>query len=189
MQNNLFIISGPSGAGEDSIIAGLKKHIPHIHVAITTTTRAPRKGESNGNPYYFIDKDTFRAKINAGAMAEWAQHYNNNYYGVTIDELNRIQRDGIGIWKIDYKGVIHAKKIFPNIIAIFIMAESLDALEHRIRSRGNVSESYVTERMNYSREWLKHTDIYDYKVINATGKLNDAITNVLRIIKKHTSSS
>ncbi len=187
MQNNLFIISGPSGAGEDSIIAGLREQIPHVHVAITTTTRAPREGESEGNPYYFTDKNTFRAKIDAGAMAEWAQHYNDNYYGVTTDELNRIQRDGIGIWKIDYKGVAHAKKMFPGIVAIFIMAEDLATLERRIRSRGNVSEAYVKERMDYSREWLKHTDLYDYKVINATDKLDDAVTQVLDIIKNRTA--
>ncbi len=181
----LFIISGPSGAGEDSIIDGLRTTLPSINVAITTTTRAPREGESNGNPYYFIDKTTFQKHIADGDMAEWAQHYNDNYYGVTKTELARIQKDGIGIWKIDYKGVEHAKKIFPEIVAIFIMAESLDVLERRIRARGNVTEDYVRERMEYSREWLNHTDIYDYTVINHTGKLDVAIDNVAQIIAQH----
>ncbi len=181
---NLFIISGPSGAGEDSIIEGLRARMP-INVAITTTTRAPREGESDGHPYYFVSREAFRAMINRGELAEWAQHYNDNYYGVTHAELERICADGIGIWKIDYKGVVHAKKMFPGIIAIFIMAESLAALEERIRARGNVSEEYVRERMAYSRQWLQHTDLYDYEVINRTGELDEAIDAVAAIIAKH----
>jgi len=187
--SNLFIISGPSGAGEDSIIDGVRQALPNVHVAVTTTTRAPREGESDGHPYYFISKEAFRAHIAAGDMAEWAQHYNDNYYGVTKAELARVQRDGIGIWKIDYKGVAAAKKMFPGIIAIFIMAESLEVLEQRIRSRGDVSEAYIAERMAYTREWLTHTDLYDYTVINETGKLDHAIARVVQIIRAHSTAA
>ncbi len=184
--NNLFIISGPSGAGEDSVIAGIREHLP-VRVAVTTTTRAPREGESDGNPYYFISKEQFRSMIEAGAFAEWAQHYNDNYYGVTHEELERITADNaIGIWKIDYKGVEAAKTLFPGIIAILITAESLDVLEERIRSRSaTVSEEYVRERMEYSREWMKHTELYDYTVVNRTGRLQDAVAKVVAIISHH----
>lgn len=183
---NLFIISGPSGAGEDSILNGLEKFFP-IERAITTTTRAMRPGESQGHPYYFIPRETFQQKITEGAFVEYAQQYNDNLYGVTQEELERLTNSGkIGTWKIDYQGVITAKQLFPDIIAIMISAP-LEILEERIRRRDNPSETFLQERMAYSKEWLKHTDLYDYVIENEQGKLDQAIQAVRDIILKHSS--
>jgi guanylate kinase len=180
---NLIIISGPSGAGEDSIIKGLKEVLP-LDIVITTTTRDMRENEAQGNPYYFIPNNEFIKLIENDELFEYAQEYNGNFYGVTIKELERVsQSDKIGLWKIEYQGVITAKKKIPNIKAIFINAP-LETLETRIRKRENVDEGYVKERMNYTKEWLKYKDIYDYEVINEEGKLDQAIEKVAKIIKE-----
>ncbi len=182
--DNVVIISGPSGAGEDSVIDGLGMYAT-VNRVITTTTRAKREGESEGNPYYFISKDEFEKKIANNEMVEWAQEYNDNLYGVTLAELERVNAlPGIAPWKIEYKGVMTAKKLFPNVKSIFLMAESLDVLAERIRSRSNVSEEYIQERMAYTKEWLKHEDIYDYKVINRQGYLDETIKEIVEILKK-----
>jgi guanylate kinase len=181
---NVVIISGPSGAGEDSIIGGLSAFTT-INRVITTTTRDMRPGESNGAPYYFISNEDFQKKIDSNEMIEWAQQYNGNYYGVTKEELERVNAlPGIGTWKIEYQGVMTAQKLFPEILSIFIMADSLEILAERIRSRGNVSEEFIQERMEYTKEWLKHTDMYDYTVINHQGKLDEAIREIAGILKK-----
>lgn len=178
----IFIISGPSGAGEDSIIEGLKKIFP-IERIITTTTRQMRPGESQKNPYYFISQKEFTKGIEENKFFEYAQEYNNNYYGVTNAEIERVKKsEKIGTWKIEYKGVITAKKIMPEVKAIFINAP-LDILKKRIQKRSNVSEEFIKERMEYTKEWLKHKDIYDYQVINEEGKLEKAINEVAEIIK------
>ncbi|OGI14867.1 MAG: hypothetical protein A3E38_02260 [Candidatus Moranbacteria bacterium RIFCSPHIGHO2_12_FULL_54_9] len=185
---NIFIISGPSGAGEDSIIAGLSKLLP-IEKIITTVTRPKRIGESSGHPYYFISEKEFEQKIERGDLAEYAQHYNGNYYGVTKKELERVAGSGkIGLWKIDYRGVETAKQLFPSIIAIFIIAP-LEILEKRIRTRDNLTEEYISERMEYTKEWLKHTDIYDYTIENGQGKLDEAIQKAYAIITEHTATA
>jgi guanylate kinase len=182
--DNVVIISGPSGAGEDSIIGGLTAFTT-INRVVTTTTREMRPGESQGAPYYFITKEEFQTKIDNNEMIEWAKQYNDNYYGVTIDELERVNAlPGIGTWKIEYKGVMTAQKLCPDILSIFIMADSLEILANRIRSRGNVSEEFIQERMEYTKEWLKHTDIYDYQVINREGRLDETIREIAGILKK-----
>jgi guanylate kinase len=182
--NNIVIISGPSGAGEDSIIEGLRAY-GQVNRIITTTTRDMRPGEIQGTSYHFISKEEFEEKIKHNEMVEWAKQYNGQYYGVTISELERANAlPGIGAWKIEYQGVMTAKKLFPEILAIFVMADSLDVLIQRIRMRGNVSDKFIEERMEYTKEWLKHEDIYDYKVINHQGKLNEAIQEVAEILKK-----
>ena len=184
-KTNIFIISGPSGAGEDSIINGLEKYFP-IRRVVTTTTRDMRQGEKQGSPYRFISKEEFAKDLKEGKFVEYAEQYNGNFYGVTFDEIVEAKKtEKISIWKIEYKGVEAAKKIFPEIKSIFVDALSLDVLEKRISRRDNVSVDYINERMNYTKEWLKHTNIYDFRVINEEGKLNEAIKQVAEIIKNN----
>ena len=181
---NLFIISGPSGVGEDTIIIELAKKI-NINKIVSTTTRKQRTEEIGKKTYYFISKDEFKKEIKNNNFFEYAQEYNDNYYGVTNKELNRvINSSKIGIWKIEYKGVITAKKKFKKIIAILISAP-LDVSEKRIRKRGNVSEKCIKERLIYTKEWEKYKNIYDYEVVNEEGKLNKAVDEVYNIIKNN----
>jgi len=185
-KSNLFIISGPSGSGQDSVIEGLKKILP-IERVITTTTRPMRPTEKRGQPYYFISRDKFIKKIKEKKFLEYAKEYNDNYYGVTHKEIGRIKRsDKIGIWKIEYKGVMTAKKLMPEIIAICINAP-LKILAQRIKKRDNASEEFIKTRLEYTKEWLKHLDVYDYIVINQEGKLEETVKKVANIIKKHSA--
>ena len=181
MSEKLFIISGPSCAGEDSIIKGLENYFP-IERVVTTTTRERRPGEIDGIDYYFISKEKFREKLESNEFFEYAEQYNGNFYGVTFAEIGRVKSSArVGIWKIEYKGVISAKKVMPDIKAIFINAP-LEVLAARMRRRDYATDEYIEERMAYTREWLKHTDIYDYTVVNEEGKLLDAVAEVASII-------
>ena len=187
MKNNkgkLFVISGPSGAGEDSIIRGLKEIIA-IEKIITTTTREMRVGEVDGVDYHFISEDEFRRRLDAEEFFEYAQQYNDKYYGVTYEEIERVKNcDKVGLWKLDYKGMFNAKKLMPEVKSILISAP-LEILEQRIRSRDKVSDKYVEDRMRYTREWMKYRDDYDFEVVNEQGKLAKAIAEVLEIIKSN----
>ncbi len=186
MENNIFIISGPSGAGEDSIIEGLKKILP-IDRVVTTTTRKMRPGEKQGSPYYFISKNEFEKKIKDNVFFEYAVEYNDNYYGVTREEIERVKNSNkIGLWKIEYKGVMTAKRKMPEITTIFIKAP-LKVLEKRIKNRDkNIDDKYIKERMAYTKIWIKNLNIYDFIVNNKEGNLQQAIDQVAKIIKDKT---
>lgn len=182
MHSNIFILSGPSGAGEDSIIEKLSGIMP-IERVITTTTRQMRDGESQGNPYYFISRQEFQSGIEEGKFAEYAQQYNDNLYGVTHEELDRAAKTGKTVlWKIEYQGVMSVKKILPKVKSIFITVPSIDILAERLRRRGGATESHIAERMEYTKEWMKHADIYDFTVVNEQGKLDEAVEKVRSII-------
>lgn len=183
-KNNIFIISGPSGAGEDSIIKGLEQSMD-IEKVVTTTTRSMRPGEVDGVSYYFISEEEFNKKIDNGEFFEYAKEYNGKFYGVTNNEIERVKKSGkVGIWKIEYKGVITAKKLIPGIVAIFVNAPSLEVLAQRIRDRGGITEDQIKERLEYTKEWLKHIDLYDYIVVNENKMLEKAINDTRDIILK-----
>ena len=186
MSSNIFIISGPSGSGQDSVADGLKKHLD-IERVVTSTTRSMRTGESQGKPYYYISQEEFEKKIKNDELAEYAQEYNDMFYGVTKDELERVANSGkIGIWRIEYKGVLTAKKKFPEIKSIYIAPPSIEILKQRILKRDpGTSEEYLEERMKYTKEIMDHAHIYDYRVVNEEGKLDETIEKVAKIIKEN----
>jgi guanylate kinase len=182
MYSKLFILSGPSGAGEDSIIEKLSALLP-IERVVTTTTRAMRVNESQGHPYYFVSKEVFEQGIAEGKFIEYATQYNDHLYGVTQGELDRAVKTGKTVlWKIEYQGVEAMKKRFPEIKSVFITVPSTDILVRRLRKRGGATEEHIRERMRYTQEWLRHTDIYDYTVVNEEGKLDEAVAKVKAIL-------
>ncbi len=182
---NIIIISGPSGSGKDVIIQKIQSLLP-IEFIITSTTRAQRPGESEGHPHYFLSKEEFQKGITEKQFIEYSTNENSEYYGVTDRELTRATTQGkLALWRVDWKGVINIKKMYPHIPAIYISAP-ITVLEARLRARDKgKSEDYFTERMNYTREWLKHLDIYDYIVENEEGKLDETIEKVRVIIEKY----
>lgn len=183
--NNVFIISGPAGSGKDAIIEGLKEALSCERI-ITSTTRAMRPGEKEGVDYYFLPRPEFERKMASGEFLEHSVNENGELYGVTKKELERASKlPAPALWKPDWKGVVSAKAIFPDICAIFISAP-VEVLEARLRKRdqANQDERYFTERMAYTREWLKHTDIYDYTIENRDGELEKAIEEVKSLIQQ-----
>lgn len=181
--SKLFAITGPSGAGEDSIIKGLKEKFP-VEIVITTTTREIREGESEGNSYYFISKDEFKNRIENGEFFEWAEQDRGNLYGVTKKEIERVKNtDKIGIWKVDYKGIITIKKIMPDVVVIFINVP-IEQLGNRIRNRSKVTEEFIKGRLKYAEGWYQIRNLYDYEINNEDGKLKEAIEKTAEIIKK-----
>lgn len=180
-KNKLFIISGPSGAGEDSVIDGLKEFLS-LERVVTTTTREKRSDIFSEDSYYFISKEEFEKGISENRFFEYAKEDNDQFYGVTNEEIERVINCGkIGIWKIEYKGVRTAKKLMPEVVAILIMIPSPEVMKQRLLKRGE-SEEFIQRRINYAKEWLKHKDIYDHEVINHEGKLDETINNVKDII-------
>ncbi len=180
---NVFIISGAAGSGKDSIIERLAEKLP-IERIVTTTARPMRPSESEGKPYYFITQDEFERKITAGDFIEHSVNENGGLYGVTKAELERAtSRGGIAIVRVDWKGVVSIKKLFPEIPAIYISAP-IEILEARLRARDTgKDETYFQERMDYTREWLKHLDIYDYTIENKEGRLDEAVEQAREIIE------
>lgn len=182
MPKKIFIISGPSGAGEDSIISELD-YFFEFEKVISTTTRQIRPGEDHGKDYYFSTKEDFKRMIEAGEFFEWVVEDDDNYYGTTKKEIERIQKsDKVGIWKTEYKGAIKAKEILPGAISIFIHIP-LELVERRLKKRDNYSQEFIQGRIEYAKGWYENQEKFDYTVNNIEGELDQTIEKVVKIIK------
>lgn len=184
--SNIFILTGPAGAGEDSVIKKLGQYLEFDKI-VTTTSRAMRPEDIKDITYHFITKENFLKGIKENKFFEHALQDNGNYYGVTYKELEKAKRsDKPVIWKIDYKGVINAKELMPDAKSIYLYIPP-EIIAKRLKNRGD-SEEVIKSRIEYSKGWYENEHLFDYKVENEEGKLDETIKKVAEIIKNSTSS-
>ncbi|MGC9048615.1 MAG: guanylate kinase [Patescibacteria group bacterium] len=180
--SKLFVISGLSGAGKDSVIEGLRKENLNFNWVITTTTRPMRSGESEGRPYHFVSKEEFEKMIQNNELLEWALVY-GYYYGLQKKDVEKLlKEDKPVILKIDYQGAKTIKNKFPEVIVIFIIPPSLEILEKRLRTRGQDSEEVIKKRLAEAEKELSTLDQWDYVVKNEEGKLEKTVRQIKKII-------
>src|SRR6056297_4332674 len=128
----LFVISGLSGAGKDSIIDGLKKSGLDYEKIVTTTTRAKRKAEVDGKDYWFVNEEKFKDMIEDNDFLEWAKVYGNYYGNSRKDVKEALKSDKPVILRIDCQGAKTIKEAIPNAIVSFITVSDLDIIEKRL---------------------------------------------------------
>ncbi|MGR9071619.1 MAG: guanylate kinase [Gammaproteobacteria bacterium] len=162
----LFIVSAPSGAGKTSLVRRLTSEMDNIAVSISHTTRPQRPGEVNGSDYFFVTAAEFEAMMKNREFIECARVF-DNYYGTarkTVEEMLAKGRDII--LEIDWQGAQQIRSALPESLSIFILPPSKQALEERLRSRGQDSEETIARRMKDAEMEISHYSEYDFLIVN-----------------------
>ena len=167
MKGQILIVSGPSGSGKSTLLSRLLKEENDLYFSISSTTRAPRQGETEGVNYYFINKDEFKKGIDAGEFLEWA-FVHGNYYGTSLKPVLKALEEGkIAIFDIDVQGFNIAKSKFAeNITSVFITTASKNELKSRLQNRGTDSAETIEKRLINAVGEMEHILEYDYFLIN-----------------------
>jgi len=184
----VIVIAGPSGSGESTVTQNIIDLYPsRVKRLVTATTRPPRAGEKSGTDYYFFSKDEFENEKERGNILESTYIKNRDtYYGTYAPDLEeKIASGNIVIVNPDLVGARYYKDNYAAV-TIFIVPEDVGALERRIRERSpDLSEKEIAHRKeNAVREMQKEQSFYDYVVVNADGKLDEAVQRVVAILKK-----
>jgi guanylate kinase len=165
-QGTLYIFAAPSGAGKTSLVKALVETTANIEVSVSHTTRAPRPGEVDGVNYHFTDVAAFQAMVAQGAFLEHAQVF-DNYYGTARANIEQRLAAGVDvILEIDWQGARQVREQFPDSVGIFILPPSRQALEERLRGRGQDEDEVIARRMRDAESEMSHYGEFDYLVIN-----------------------
>ena len=144
----LIILSGPSGSGKDTVLNKLTENRDDIKISISMTTRQKRNDEIDGLNYYFVNREYFEKKIADNNMLEYAE-YADNLYGTPKAPVDEMLRNGKAvILKIEVQGAEKIRKIYPEVISIFLMPPSVRVLEERLRGRNSEDEETLNHRRN-----------------------------------------
>ncbi len=165
----LAILTGPSGAGKDSLLAHLKALGRPYHFAVTATTRPKRRGEEAEAGYQFLRRLSpaeFEAMLARGELLENAVVYGHRY-GVPKTPIREALAQGKDVLlRTDVQGARYIKSIIPAAVTIFVAPPSLEEMERRLRSRGADIPEQVELRLRAAREEMKAAGEFDYRVVN-----------------------
>jgi len=163
---NLFMVVAPSGAGKSTLVNALLAQDSAIRLSVSYTTRDPRPKETNGEQYHFVSVDEFMERHDKGEFLESAEVH-GNYYATSrlwIEDQMKMGHDVL--LEIDWQGAQQVKKQFRNAVEIFILPPSLDALEDRLKKRGQDSQNVIVRRLLAAGSEMAHASEAEYVVIN-----------------------
>lgn len=162
----LVVLSSPSGGGKTTIARALLKQRHDLGYSISATTRAPRPREQNGVHYHFLPEAEFVRRRDAGDFVEWAE-YSGNLYGTLESEVQRILEAGRHIvLDIEIEGARQVRERRSDVVSIFILPPSADALLDRLGGRNTDHVEQVRRRLRRAIEELAEAPLYDYVVVN-----------------------
>lgn len=165
-KGQLFIVSGPSGSGKDTVLSRLFQRYPDIELSISSVTRPMRPGETEGEKYHFISKERFLHLRDSGELLE-SNEYLGNFYGTPrrpVEECLAAGRDMI--LEIDVNGAEKVRKLMPGAVSVFIMPPSLEVLEQRLCGRKTEDLETVHGRLREALAEISRAAGYDYIVVN-----------------------
>ncbi|QWD82925.1 guanylate kinase [Polynucleobacter sp. MWH-P3-07-1] len=165
-QGSMLMIVAPSGAGKSSLVNALLQSEPGLTLSLSTTTRSPRPGEVDGRDYRFVTPEVFKQERDQAQFLEWAEVH-GHFYGTSKTWIeNQMQAGSDVILEIDWQGAQQIRKLIPAVQWIFIFPPSIEALEERLRKRGQDDEATIERRLAAAHIELQHAHEANFIVIN-----------------------
>ncbi len=164
----LLVLSSPSGAGKTTLARQLLDADTTIAMSVSATTRPPRPGEVDGNDYFFVSDDDFKRMIDAGELLEWAKVFGNFYGTPKVPVETTIASGRDVLFDIDWQGTQQlSEKMVGDLVPVFILPPSGQALETRLMSRNQDSKEVVAKRMAQASSEISHWPEYEYVIVNS----------------------
>jgi guanylate kinase len=176
-------VSGPSGAGKDTLVEGLKARHERLLYSVSATTRAPREGERDDVDYFFLTRAQFERRIEEDAFLEWRE-YNGSLYGMPRSFIEDKLRDGYDIVaKPEVNGALAIKSQFPDAVLIFIVPDKFSHLRSRLETRRTETNEQIAARLEIAHDEFTFVRRFDYLVINEEAHPEQAVDDLEAIVR------
>src|ERR687898_2770535 len=143
----VFVITGPSGVGEGTLIGRLLERMPQLELSVSATTRDPRPGEEDGRDYHFLTPEEFDQRVEAGDFLEHAAYSGNRYGTLRREVEGRLSEGRSVVLEIEVQGARQVRVAMPEAVLIFIAPPDPAALRRRLEGRGTDSEEAIERRL------------------------------------------
>lgn len=179
----LVVLSGPAGAGKDSVIRRMKERGLPFHFVVTATDRPPRPGEVHGVDYFFLSTEEFLRLEREGELLEHAVVY-GQHKGVPKQQIREAFASGKDVvMRVDVQGAATIRRLAPEAVLIFLTAESGEELARRLEQRGTDPPEQLARRIGKLAEEMACLDLFDYVVVNREGELDRAVDQIVAIME------
>jgi guanylate kinase len=179
----LIVISGPSGAGKDTVMQRMKERGLPFHFVVTATTRPKRAAEMDGKDYWFVSMEEFARMINQDELLEHAIVY-GDYKGIPRREVRDALASGMDVvMRIDVQGAETIRKMAEDTLMIFITTESEEDLVRRLEKRDTESPEELALRIATARKEHNRVEAFDYLIVNREFHLDETVDTIRAIIE------
>jgi guanylate kinase len=179
----LIVISGPSGAGKDTVMQRMQERGLPFHFVVTATTRPQRANEVHGRDYLFVSKDEFARMIDEDELIEHAIVY-GDYKGIPKQQVREALASGKDvIMRLDVQGAETVRKLAPEALLIFITTQNEAELVHRLETRKTETADSLAIRIATARKELKRVEAFDYAIVNRDYRLDETVDKIRAIIE------
>lgn len=165
-RGKILVISGPSGVGKSTVIAGLRERHPDMYFSVSATTRAMRNGDVDGVTYHFKTPEEFRQMVEEDAFYEYAVYATNSYGTPKAPVDERLEKGIDVILDIEPQGAFQIRERCKDAVLVFLVAPSFEVLEERLRGRGDTAEADIQKRLQRARWEYTQAPQYDYIVVS-----------------------
>lgn len=176
----LFILSGPSGVGKDTVLRTVLPQLDGIRTSISVTTRSPRPGERHEVDYFFVSPDKFASLLEKQELLEHAAVHGHFYGTPRSWVLDQLASGMDVVLEIDVQGALQVKAEFPDAILVFLAPPSWEELSRRLRGRKTEDPETIRRRLRNARQEIARVDNYEYLVVN--DHLQDAADRLRAIV-------
>ena len=178
----LIVISGPSGAGKDTVMQRMKERGLPFHFVVTATTRPRRNNEIHGKDYFFVSKEEFARMIDEDELIEHAMVY-GDYKGIPKQQVREALATGKDVvMRIDVQGAETVRKLAPQALMIFIATENEEDLVRRLTTRKTETVDSLALRIATARKELNRVEAFDYVIVNREFHLDETVDTIRAII-------
>jgi len=178
----VFVLSGPSGVGKDSVARLLREDGFPLGYCITATTRRQRPGEVQGVNYLFVSHEEFERMLHSGQLLEHAIVH-GNAYGIPLASVRAaLAGEHDVLITVDVQGAATVRTKLPQVVSIFLAPPSLDELIPRLVERGTETEQERMLRLANARREMEQREFYDYCVVNHRDRLRQTAEQIKAII-------
>jgi guanylate kinase len=178
----LIVISGPSGAGKDTVMQRMQERGLPFHFVVTATTRPKRENEIQGQDYFFVTKDEFARMIDEDELIEHAIVY-GDYKGIPKQQVREALASGKDVvMRVDVQGAESVRKMAPEALLIFITTDSEEELVHRLETRKTETADSLAIRIATARKELKRVEAVDYVIVNRDFQVDITVDAIRSII-------
>ena len=165
--DRLVVLAGPTAVGKGTVASYIRRHHPDVQLSVSATTRAPRRGEVEGESYFFVDDAEFDRMIVAGELLEWATVHNASRYGTPRAAVERAIAVGNSVLlEIDIQGAHSVRRAMPDATLVFLLPPSWEELVRRLVGRGTESPAEQQRRLETAKVELAAVDEFDHQVVN-----------------------
>ena len=168
-EGKLIVFTAPSGAGKTTLVRHILKYCDQqMAFSVSATTRPKRDYETDGHDYYFISKEAFVEKKEAGDFLEWEEVYDGNYYGTLKSEIERIWRLGKTVlFDVDVKGAKNIKDYYgKQALVVFVKPPSFEILKKRLINRNTESPESLQKRIARMEFEMSCESMFDISIVN-----------------------